>query len=573
VDGDDGVDEFELPDDPLPQPTDVQATSATADTALIMSIVRPLARSITQPLSLFVLLAWAGVMALLVNRSYLQASSNLATDLARYGSSATWRGVYYRGEKIGFTVSQTVAKGDGFDLEEDGRLQMALLGATTAATIHTVAHVDSDFTLRGFEFSLDPGTGPIEVAGVIGGTRLKLTVKTASGARTEERVLAEPPALSLNLSRRLANGGLVPGARHHWTVFDPATLSNAPVTVDVGKREFISGPGRPIPAFRVELEFSGLRTTSWVTDTGEVVREESPLGLITVRETAERARAMAVPIRVQTDMYESSAIVPVTKERIDEPRDVRRLRIRLDGADLSWADLDGVSQTATPGTLSTGRIVEIRDPRTLKAEKADAGATQYLSPEPLIESDDPDIRAEAERAIRGITDRRAQAERLTRFVNGLLDKKPTVSIPSAREVLRTKVGDCNEHTSLFVAMARASGIPARINVGLVFVRGAFYYHAWPEVYIDEGGNRGLWLPVDPTLNEFPADATHVRLARGGLEKQTVILPLIGRLKMTVLDLEVTPGTRQILAGAPAVADLGPLAVPLPTRKTCCACAR
>src|SRR5438128_10502887 len=133
-----------------------------------MSIVRPLARNITQPLSLFVLLAWAGVMALLVNRSYLQASSNLATDLARYGSNATWGGVYYRGEKIGFTVSQTVAKGDGFDLAEDGCLQMALLGATTAATIHTAAHVDSDLTLCRFELSLDPGTGPMEVAGVIG---------------------------------------------------------------------------------------------------------------------------------------------------------------------------------------------------------------------------------------------------------------------------------------------------------------------------------------------------------------------------------------------------------------------
>ena len=547
-----------------------------------MSIVRPLPKALTQPISILVLLAWAGVMALVVNRSYLQASSNLATDLARYGSSATWRGVYYRGEKIGFTVSQTVPTGDGFDLEEDGRLQMALLGAHTAATIRTTAHVDADFALRSFEFSLDPGTGPIEISGIVGGperaalrtdggTRLTLTVKTASGIRTEDRVLTEPPALSLNLSRRLANGGLVPGARHHWTVFDPATLHNAPVTIDVGKRELISGAGRPIPAFRVEMEFAGLHTTSWVTDTGDVVREESPLGLITVRETPERARAMAVPIKVQSDMYESAAIVPTGKERIDEPADVRRLRIRLDGVDLSSADLDGGAQTRISGSAT---VLELRDPRMLKAEAADPSARQYLSPEPLIESDDPDIKAEAERAVRGVTGRRAQAERLTRAVNGLLEKKPTVSIPSAREVLRTKVGDCNEHTALFVAMARAAGIPARINVGLVFVRGAFYYHAWPEVYIDEGA-RGQWLPVDPTLNQFPADATHVRLARGGLDKQTVILPLIGRLKMTVLELDVAPGSRRITAGASAAppADLGALAIPLPTRKTCCACSK
>ena len=77
-------------------------------------------------------------------------------------------------------------------------------------------------------------------------------------------------------------------------------------------------------------------------------------------------------------------------------------------------------------------------------------------------------------------------------------------------------------------MARAVRIPARIAVGLAFVRGAFYYHAWPEVYIDEGAARGFWLPVDPTFNQFPADATHFRLARGGFDKQAAIIPLIGR---------------------------------------------
>ena len=541
-----------------------------------MSVFRPLPRTITQPVSIVVLIAWAGVMALLVNRSYMQASSSLATDLARYGSTATWRGVYYRGEKIGFTVSQTMPRGGGFDLEEDGRLQMALLGATTAATIRTSAHVDRNFALRAFEFSLDPGTGPIEVNGTIATTAdpkkvaLHLTVKTASGTRTEDRVLDEPPALSLNLSRRLANGGLVAGARHRWTVFDPATLRNAPVVVDVGKRELVGDSGRPVPAFRVEMEFSGLRTTSWVTDTGDVVREESPLGLITVRETSERARAMAVPDALQRDMYDAAAVVPAGRERIDEPRDVRRLRVRLDGVNLSSADLDGVSQTAARS--STGAIVEIVDPRTLSARDTDPSAKSYVAPEPFIESDDPAIVAEARQAIGDVSGRRAQAERLTRFVNGLLEKKPTVSIPSAREVLRTRVGDCNEHTALFVAMARAVGIPARIAVGLVFVRGAFYYHAWPEVYIEERSGRGLWLPVDPTLNQFPADATHLRLARGGLDKQTAILPLIGRLKMTVLDVDVAPGTRRVLAGASAAsADFGAIAIPVPSRKTCCAC--
>ena len=93
--------------------------------------VRPLPRAFTRPVSALILLAWVGVMGLLINRSYLHASATLATDLARYTSAAVWHGVYYRGEKIGFTVGQILKKDDGFELAEDGRLQMSLLGATT----------------------------------------------------------------------------------------------------------------------------------------------------------------------------------------------------------------------------------------------------------------------------------------------------------------------------------------------------------------------------------------------------------------------------------------------------------
>ena len=541
------------------------------------ALLRPLPRAVTRAVSVLLLLGWIAVMAILINRSYLEASTSLATDLARYGSAAIWRGVYYRGEKIGFTVSQTVPNDEGFDLEEDGRLQMSLLGATTAATIRTTAHVDKAFTLHAFEFSLDPGTGPIEIRGRVDGRRLSLDVKTPSGTRSEVRELDEPPALSLNISRRLANGGLKTGAKYQWTVFDPATLRNSKVNVEVGRRELVRGAGAaPLPAFRVEMEFAGLRTSSWVTDTGEVVREESPLGLITVRESADSARAMAVSRRMQVDLLQTAAVAPRMKTPIPEPRDVRLMRIRLGGADFSATDLEGGAQHLV------GNVLELRDPQAMKPERADPDAARYLAAEAFIESDAPEIIAEAQKAVAGTTGARARAEKLTRYVNALLDKKPTVSLPSAREVLRTKVGDCNEHTALYVAMARALGIPARIAVGLVYIHGAFYYHAWPEVYISEGSGfrvqgsaateRGLWLPVDPTLNEFPANATHLRLARGGLDKQTVILPMMGRLTMDVLDVELAANSTPILVGRQPL-DLGALAIPIPRRdsscRTCC----
>jgi hypothetical protein len=269
------------------------------------------------------------------------------------------------------------------------------------------------------------------------------------------------------------------------------------------------------------------------------------------------------------------------KTPIAKPRDVRLMRIRLGGADVSSLDLDGGAQRLR------GNVLELRDPQALTPGPADPDTSRYLAAEAFLESDAPEIVAEARKAVIGVTGTRARAEKLTRYVNALLDKKPTVSLPSAREVLRTKVGDCNEHTALYVAMARALEIPARIAVGLVYIHGAFYYHAWPEVYLEEGlraegseqtkGSgleaKGMWLPVDPTLNQFPADATHLRLARGGLDKQAVILPLMGRLTMDVVDVELAPNATPILVGAQQL-DLGALAIPIPRRESsCCACRR
>ena len=75
-----------------------------------------------------------------------------------------------------------------------------------------------------------------------------------------------------------------------------------------------------------------------------------------------------------------------------------------------------------------------------------------------------------------------------------------------------------------LSLARAAGIPARIAAGVVYAEpgdgtGAFFYHAWPEVYL---GGQTPWVPIDPTLNTFPADATHFKLVEGDLDRQIEI---------------------------------------------------
>jgi hypothetical protein len=525
-------------------------------------LLRPLPPRLSRSLTALILVAWPVQMGWLVYAAYVRPGAALAGDLARYGTGARWKGIYYRGEKIGFSVSETTPTAGGFELREDAQLYMALLGAPSAR-LKTVARVDSTFALKSFSFSLDPGSGPITIDGTIDGRRLALGITSASSHRTETRDLAEAPSLSLNLPRRLAAAGLRPGQKMTVTVFDPASMKNAPMTIEVQGRDVVWKSGRPIPTFRMQTTFSGVTSQSWVTDVGEVVREESPTGFIVVEETRERAVARAVSGDVQGSLLEAVAIRPTLTRPIDDPRGVRRLRLRLEGAPLTGLDVEGVGQRVRGNEVELFGSAE--EPPT-----ADPAASDFLAPETFIESDAPEIRAEAEKAVAGVRDPAARAERLTHYVNSLLEKKPTVSLPSALEVLRTKVGDCNEHTALYVAMARAVGLPARMAVGLVFVRGAFYYHAWPEVYVPRAGGAG-WLAVDPTLDEYPADATHLRIARGGLDRQAAVLPLIGKARITVLELKMDPSYSPVLVGATRKQAPQPFTVALPSRtggRTC-----
>ena len=92
------------------------------------------------------------------------------------------------------------------------------------------------------------------------------------------------------------------------------------------------------------------------------------------------------------------------------------------------------------------------------------------------------------------------------------------------------MGDCNEHAVLFAALARAAGIPTRIEAGLVYLNGRFYYHAWNAVYLDR------WVTVDALMNQFPADATHIRFTVGGLDRQMDLMGAIGNVNLEIVDI-------------------------------------
>ena len=103
-------------------------------------------------------------------------------------------------------------------------------------------------------------------------------------------------------------------------------------------------------------------------------------------------------------------------------------------------------------------------------------------------------------------------------------------------MLRTGVGDCNEHTTLFVALARAAGVPSRMNVGVAHQSGRFFYHAWPEVWLPDraAGEGGHWVPVDPTWDEVRASGTHLRLDVGGGQSRS--FQTFGRIRFELVEV-------------------------------------
>ncbi|MDH7570766.1 MAG: transglutaminase-like domain-containing protein, partial [Armatimonadota bacterium] len=276
-----------------------------------------------------------------------------------------------------------------------------------------------------------------------------------------------------------------------------------------------------------EVSYHGFRSIAWITPAGETLKEESAMGWTMVRQSRESAMQMPSG-RAAPDLVFSAAIPANISLR--NPRAVRFMRAELTGADFGTLSL-ATDRQRVEGPDSG--IVEVRaekpDPHAAPALPISTPALRpYLIPEALVQSDHPAIIAAARQAVGSETNAWKAAVRIGRWVNRTVTKSPTLSIPSALDVLQTRQGDCNEHTILFVALARAVGIPAEICAGIVYLNDSFFYHAWPRVWV------GQWVSMDPTFGQDVADATHIEFVRGGLERQAEILRLVGRLQVRII---------------------------------------
>jgi transglutaminase-like putative cysteine protease len=390
---------------------------------------------------------------------------------------------------------------------------------------------------------------------VLGDSLLLLVVKGAADqpADTQRIRLAGPVLLPTLVPLAVALGERPkPGAAYTLPIFDPMSMAPRDVRVRVQAESvfvlqdssvFDSTSARwrgampdTVRAWRLTTEsatgtagFSG-----WVDEQGRMVLATQLIGLTLERRPYEVAyenwKADALKrggvVTADRDIYETTAIS--TGKRLRE--NLSELKVRLSGVDLREFNVKAYRQRLRGDTLTITR----ESPPSLKAGYALPGGAlslpvaAFLDAEPLLEVRNPEIVALAARLRGNETDPRVVAERIERWVYDSLRKEITLGVPSALRTLHRRRGDCNEHAQLYVALARAAGIPSHVSAGLAYLDGKFYYHAWPEVWLRQ------WVAVDPTFGQFPADASHLRFTVGGLGRQADLLRLMGALHIDVL---------------------------------------
>jgi hypothetical protein len=478
-----------------------------------------------------IVLFWLFVLAELVKRTSFGSRSVDFTHsdgkkVPLEKGSEEWMEIFVKGRKAGYTVTRVKKTKKGFEVREEIFLSVSLMGSSKEILSYTRAQLDERFLLDSFDFSLSSGLIEFKISGKIAGNTLYLSMGEKGKEETRLIRLPSRPMISAGMTQFFRSCTLKIGETFTFPVFDPVTMTTNPTTIKVAAKEVITLDGKSYDAFRLEMDFLGRPLVLWLDEKGVSLKETGFMGFTLVRSTPAKAK-LGLDRSKSIDFSELSAI-KIEKE-LKNPRESSYLKVLLDQVPSSLP-IDGSRQSLS------GRILAVKKERppfkasyTIPYRGSDSKLLYYLRPEMLIQSEDKEIITLAKKTVEGLKDPFMAAKKILGWVFENLEKKPVVSVPDAKEILKNREGDCNEHATILTALLRAAGIPGRVVVGLVYQDGRFYYHAWNEAYINK------WISMDATLKQMPVDATHIKLIDGGIEKQIQIVRMIGTLGFSILD--------------------------------------
>lgn len=440
---------------------------------------------------------------------------------------SAWMGVYLKGAKVGYVSSRLTPLPNGnYEIVEFSRISGAMMGSQQAMIIQMNVIADSALALISFEGNVSADPYITRFQGSLDERVLWINVETG-GQNTRRFIPApEPIYLSQSIKPLVQNGHLKDGDSLKLAGFDPIQLSMQDLIV-------IGAPvlkhrvnGKDIEARKLVTRLQGFESYIYVDENGETIAEQGPLGLEMIREDMETALTLDES-EGRVDFLNVYAVTP--KGEIEKARKTNfaKFRIKYGSTRMPQLPQDRMSvKDANDGSMT----VEVnREPFAIHNEYQN-DVEGYLMAEPFIESDDRMIIKAAEKAVTGGKTRMDSLILLSNWIYKTVAKKPSAGIPSALAVLNQRSGDCNEHTTLFTAMARAVGIPCRMQLGIVYQDGKFYYHAWPAALVDQ-----KWYEFEPTFGLELADAARISLAVGDMSNAISLVELIGNIEIEILD--------------------------------------
>ncbi len=445
---------------------------------------------------------------------------NMALTNAGNDSDGVWLATYLMGKKVGWAVTKYNQITDGYRFDNIMRMTISMLGKVQQVSVRSQVITNTDWTMRSFQFELGSQDGAFKAAGTVKDGWLILS---GEGTRAGQRVKLSRQLYPIEaLGRVIVESKPDSAMTLNYLTFDGTVMDTLPAIVTVLGHEILKSNDKEIPVLKVRVKRAKTEVTTWLDRNGMTVKEESPMGLNSYRVTEKEA--LTGESGYPVDLLRLFA-VPVDTV-IRQPAGVKRVVLEVTGLDTAEFDLNGTYQRVV--TKSPLRL-EIVIPSNARGVRLPVKAeTEFLKPTVSVQADAEPIKRKAAEIIAGTDDAAIAAEHILYWVHRTLKKEAVASLPNALDVLKSLKGDCNEHSVLYAALARAAGIPSKVVVGLVYLDGAFYYHAWNEVYLDR------WIPVDATFGEFPANALRLKLAEGELSRQAEVLSLVKKIGIKIL---------------------------------------
>jgi len=403
-------------------------------------------------------------------------------------------------------------------------MRINTMGMVQDITLKTHGVLNDDFTLSSFIFKISSGRFSFSATGSVLGDIINIKTQSSGALRTFDIKIKKKPYIAAGILGAIRAAGLKAGGKFTFDVFDPATMGQEPVIVSVVGKENIKSMGSMKIATKLLMNFKGATQLAWIGEDGEVLKEKGLLGISLEKTTREDA-LYGLPLETGEDLTKLASIA--SNVVFKDAAGLKTLKLEIGGIKYNDVNLRGERQTLIDNILTVEKESLSGLAYALDVDKLKTLEKIFLQPGPFIQSDHQKIKDQAKKIIRDEIVPLKKAKKLIAWVCKNIEKRPVLSVPDALSTLENRVGDCNEHAVLLSALARASGIPARIETGLAYLNGRFYYHAWNLLYL------GRWITADSVFDQIPADVSHIRFTTGSL-KQLDLMSIIGKVKIKVI---------------------------------------